>query len=93
MLWVQQPKQETTGASTVRTWHLDGALGETRCGLATRLLKALPKAAWDQVLNPCTHCQLNADLPGVAARPAPELPDAPGVSAAEHRVGRHASRE
>jgi len=60
VVWVQGQTQQT-GAGAVRTWHLAEAPDETLCGRTTQSMKALPQAAWDQVLNPCTECQKKAD--------------------------------
>lgn len=88
MVWVEQE----TVAGTVRTWHLEGVPGETLCGQRTQSMKALPKAAWDQVLNPCTHCQLKADLPVAVDESQRDLADDPEQIDAEHDIGRHARR-
>jgi len=56
VVWVQGQTQQT-GAGEVRTWHLAEAPDETLCGRTTQSMKAMPKAAWAQVLNPCTECQ------------------------------------
>jgi hypothetical protein len=63
-VWVQGQTQ-LTGAGEARTWHLAKAPEQTLCGRTTESMKAMPKAAWDQVLNPCTECQKEADLPYV----------------------------
>ncbi len=81
MVWVGQESI----AGTVRTWHLVDVPGETLCGLSTQAMKALPKAAWKQVLNPCTHCQLKADLPVAMYESPRELGDNSDVAQPEHR--------
>ena len=91
--------EQESVAGTVRTWHLGAVPGETLCGQTALSMKALPKAAWDQVLNPCTYCQLKADLPvafdesGGGLVEAPEVVDAPEVIDAHHDTERHARRE
>jgi hypothetical protein len=59
VVWVQE-----TDIDGLRTWHLEGALGETLCARSTRAMKALPNADWEQVLNQCPACQ---KLSGAAA--------------------------
>lgn len=80
-------------AGMVRTWHLGGVPGETLCGQTAQSMKVLPKAAWDQVLNPCTHCQLKADLPVPAYESGHDLADDSGLMNSEHYIGRHTRRE
>jgi len=89
MVWVEQE----TMAGTVRTWHLEGVPGETLCGQKTQSMKPLPKAAWDQVLNPCTRCQLKADQPVAMYGSERELVDNPDVIETEPGIGRHGRRE
>jgi hypothetical protein len=90
VVWVQAE----TLAGSVRTWHLGGALGDTLCGQSTRTMKSLPKAVWDQVLNPCSRCQLKKDLPAVASEPLSEPAEDRVVTEVEHEpIGRHARRK
>jgi hypothetical protein len=46
----------------MRTWHLAEASDQTLCGRTTQSMKALPKAEWGQVMNPCPECHQQADL-------------------------------
>ena len=85
--------QQEAAAGTVRTWHLEGVPGETLCGHAAQSMKVLPKATWDQVLNPCTRCQLQADLPFALSESAHGLAEDPELTDAEHEIGRHARPE
>jgi hypothetical protein len=62
VVWVQGQTQQTGGVD-VRTWHLAEAPDETLCGKSTQSMKAMPKAAWEQVLNPCPECQKTARSP------------------------------
>ena len=64
VVWVQGQTQQT-GAGEVRTWHLAEGPDETLCGRTTQSMKAMPKASWEQVLNPCSECQKKADFAGV----------------------------
>lgn len=80
-------------AGTVRTWHLVGIPGETLCGQSTQSMKILPNAAWKQVLNPCTRCQLKVDLPVTVYESRPECDDDSDALQPERDVGRHAGRE
>jgi len=71
-VWVQGQTQQT-GAGAVRIWHLAETPDVTLCGRATESMKALPQAAWDQVLNPCTQCRTQNELPaGSSTGPAAE---------------------
>jgi hypothetical protein len=85
--------QQEAGAGTVRTWHLEGVPGETLCGHTAQSMKVLPKAAWDQVLNPCTHCQLQADLPAAVSESQHDLAEDPQLIDDEHEIGRQARPE
>ena len=67
VIWVQGQTQQM-GAGAVRTWHLAEEPDETLCGRTTESMKAVPKAAWDQVLNPCNECQKKAELDDVHRR-------------------------
>lgn len=64
VIWVQGQAQQT-GAGAVRTWHLAEAPDETLCGMKTQSMTAVPMAAWELVLNPCTECQKKADVADV----------------------------
>ena len=64
VVWVQGQTQQT-GAGEVRTWHLAEGPDETLCGRTTQWMKAMPQAAWDQVLNPCGECQKKAGFADV----------------------------
>lgn len=46
----------------MRTWHLEGTLGETLCGKSTLPMKAAPGASWECVMNPCQQCNADAEL-------------------------------
>ena len=79
-------------AGTVRTWHLEGVPGETLCGQTAQSMKTLPRAVWDQVLNPCTHCQMKADLPVADYESGHDLAGNPELIDTEPETGRHAGR-
>lgn len=85
--------EQESVAGTVRTWHLGGVPGETLCGQTAQSMKALPKAAWDQVLNPCTYCQLKADLPVAVDESGGGLAEAPEMIDAHHDIGTHTRPE
>ncbi len=95
-VWVQQ-----TDIGRLRTWHLEGAPGETLCARSTQPMKALPGAVWDQVLNPCPACQKEPDVadvvpPAVDSAQAADSADPPGgsdVVDAEVPPGKHARRD
>ena len=56
MVWVQEQPHQTDAGET-RVWHLAEASDLTLCGRVTTSMKALPKAEWDWVINPCPRCQ------------------------------------
>ena len=70
MVWVQVQTHQTD-AGEMRVWHLAETSDQTLCGRVTQAMKALPKADWGQVINPCPKCQEQADLteahPGLAS--------------------------
>jgi hypothetical protein len=61
MVWVQEQTHQTD-AGEMRVWHLAETSDQTLCGRVTRSMKALPKAEWDRVMNPCPECQQQAHL-------------------------------
>jgi hypothetical protein len=61
-VWVQ-----ATDLDRLRTWHLQGVPGETLCDRSTQAMKAMPKAEWRQVMNPCPNCQKSVDAIDAAA--------------------------
>ncbi|HEX4433575.1 MAG TPA: hypothetical protein VH012_02020 [Acidimicrobiales bacterium] len=99
-VWVQR-----TDLDRLRTWHLQGVPGETLCDRPTQAMKAMPKAEWRQVLNPCLNCQKSADATGAAAEfhdavddPGPSdlhAPDPGDTQPAERdgQPGKHARRD
>ena len=58
-VWVQGQIHQTD-AGELRIWHLAEIDDQTLCGRVTRSMKALPKADWDRVMNPCPECQEQA---------------------------------
>jgi hypothetical protein len=61
MVWVQEQTHQTD-AGEMRVWHLAETSDQTLCGMVTGSMKALPKAEWGQVMNPCRGCQEHANL-------------------------------
>ena len=61
IVWVQGQTHQTD-AGEMWVWHLAETSDQTLCGRMTQSMKALLKAEWDQVMNPCPECQQQAKV-------------------------------